>query len=96
MGKEDAEHPKRAPMGTFWVFGVRGGTRACWVGCVCVGRMGHKRILHILGLCGAESGKDVLQELVGGFMLTFHLIHGGFYSDDVVHVNWPVVNLIRG
>jgi len=40
VGNEDAEHPKRAPMGTFWVFGVRGGARACWVGCVCVGRMG--------------------------------------------------------
>jgi len=25
---------------TFWVFGIRGGARACWVGCVCVGRMG--------------------------------------------------------
>jgi len=27
--------------------------------------MCRKGILHVLGLCGAESGKDVLQELVG-------------------------------
>ena len=40
VGKEDAKHPKRAHGGTFWVFSVRGSARACWVGCVCVGRMG--------------------------------------------------------
>jgi len=44
--------------------------------------MCHKRVLHILGLCGAESSKDILQQLVGGFMLTFHLVHDGFDSDD--------------
>src|SRR6266702_1201814 len=27
VGEEDAEHPKHAPMGMFWVFGVRGRTR---------------------------------------------------------------------
>jgi len=37
-----------------------------------------RRVLHILGWCGAESGKEVLQQLVGGFVLTLHLIHGGF------------------
>ena len=40
VGKEDTKHPKCAYGGTFWVFNVRGGARVCWVGCVCVGRMG--------------------------------------------------------
>ena len=32
----------------------------------------------------AESGEDVLQKLVGGFMLTFHLVHGGLDGADTV------------
>ena len=39
-GEEDAEHPKCAHRGMFWVFGVRVVQGACWVGCVCIGRMG--------------------------------------------------------
>jgi len=50
-----------------------------------------KGILHVLGLCGAESGKDVLQKLVGGFMLTFHLIHGGLNGTDTVHMDQLVL-----
>jgi len=55
-----------------------------------------KGILHILGLCGAESGEDVFQELVGGFVLTLHLVHGGLDGADVVHVDWLVLDHIRG
>jgi len=40
-----------------------------------VGGMCQKGILRVLGLCGTESGEDVLQELVDGFMLTVHLVH---------------------
>jgi len=58
--------------------------------------MCQKRILHILGLHGAESSEDVLQELVGGFMLTFHLVHGGLDGEDAVHVDWSVIDHIGG
>jgi len=61
-----------------------------------VGGMCRKGILHILGLCGAESGENVLQELVGGFMLTFHLVHGGLNGMDMVHVDRLVLNHIGG
>jgi len=60
------------------------------------GRMCQKRVLHILGLYGAKSSKDILQQLVGGFVLTFHLIHSGFNGNDAVHVDQPVVNHIGG
>ena len=55
-----------------------------------------KGILQVLGLCGAESGEDVLQELVGGFVLTLHLVHGGLNGDNAVHVDRSVVDHIRG
>jgi len=55
-----------------------------------------KGILHVLGLCGAKSGKDVLQKPVGGFVLTFHLIHGGLDGADMVHVDWLVLDHIGG
>jgi len=60
------------------------------------GGMCQKRVLHVLDWCRAKSSKDVLQQLVGGFMLTFHLVHAGFNGDDAVHVDWPVVDHIRG
>jgi len=41
-----------------------------------------KRVLHALDWCRAESSEDVLQQLVGGFVLTLHLVHGGFNGDD--------------
>jgi len=59
-----------------------------------MGRMCQKGILHVLGLC--ESGKDILQERVGGFVLTFHLVHGGLDGTDVVHVDQLVIDHIRG
>ena len=73
--------------------GGRGGYRWCRgpAGGTC-----QKGILHALGLCRAESGKDVLQKLVGGLMLTFHLIHGGFDGVDTVHVDQLVLDHIRG
>jgi len=55
-----------------------------------------KRILHVLGLCGAKSSENILQEPVGGFVLTFHLIHGGLDGEDVVHVDRLVIDHIRG
>jgi len=58
--------------------------------------MCRKGILHILGLCGAELGEDVFQELVGGFVLTLHLVHGGLDGMDAVHVDRLVLNHIRG
>jgi len=58
--------------------------------------MCRKGILHVLGLCGAESGEDVLQKLVGGLVLTFHLVHGGLNGTDTVHVDWLVLDHIGG
>jgi len=58
--------------------------------------MCRKGILHVLGLCGAESSEDVLQELVGGFVLTFHLVHSGLNGADAVHVDWLVLDHIGG
>jgi len=58
--------------------------------------MCQKGILYILGLCGTESGENILQELVGGFMLTFYLIHGGLNGMDMVHVDQLVIDHIRG
>ena len=55
-----------------------------------------KGILHVLGLCGAKSGEDVLQNLVGGFVLTFHLVHGGLDGADMVHVDRLVLDHIGG
>jgi len=57
---------------------------------------GRKGILHVSGLCGAESGEDVLQKLVGGFVLTFHFVHGGLNGADTVHVDWLVLDHIGG
>jgi len=48
------------------------------------GRRCRNRVLHTLDQCGAESSKEVLHQLVRGFMLTFHLVHGGFDGDDAV------------
>ena len=58
--------------------------------------MCQKGILHVLGLCGAEPSEEVLQQLVGGFVLTFHLVHGGLDGDNAVHVDWSVVDHIEG
>jgi len=58
--------------------------------------MCQKRVLHILDLCRAESSEDILQQLVGGFVVTFHLVHGGSNGNDAVHVDRPVVDHIRG
>jgi len=61
-----------------------------------VGRRCWKRVLHVLGWYGAEPSEEVLQQLVGGFVLTLHLIHGGFDGDDTVHVDRSVVDHFRG
>ena len=55
-----------------------------------------KGILHVLGLCGAESGEDILQKLVGGLVLTFHLVHSGLDGADAVHVDRLVLDHIGG
>ena len=60
------------------------------------GRRCRKRVLHTLDRCRAESSKEVLQQLVGGFVLTLHLVHGGFDGDDAVHVDQSVVDHIGG
>jgi len=60
------------------------------------GRRCRKRVLHVLGRYGAEPSEEVLQQLVGGFMLTLHLVHGGFNGDDAVHVDRSVVDHIGG
>jgi len=39
-GRESEAEGVPLTMGTFWVFGVRGGARACWVGCVSAGWVG--------------------------------------------------------
>ena len=58
--------------------------------------MSEEGILHVLGLCGAESGEDVLQKLVGGLVLTFHLVHSGLDGADAVHVDRLVLDHIGG
>ena len=75
------------------MFGGRGGYR--WRRGTAGGRC-RKRVLHVLGQYGAEPSKEVLQQLVGGFVLTLHLVHGGFNGEDTVHVDWSVVNHIGG
>ena len=52
--------------------------------------------MHISGRYGTESGEDVLQELAGGFVLTFHLIHGGLDGVDMAHVDRLVLDHIGG
>jgi len=51
-------------------------------------------ILHVLGLCGAKSGNQILQQLVGGLVLALHLVHSGFDGGDSVHMDQLVVNHI--
>ena len=60
------------------------------------GRRSQKRVLYVLGWYGAEPSEEVLQQLVGGFVLTLHLVHGGFDGDNAVHVDRSVVNHIGG
>jgi len=44
----------------------------------------------------AKSGEDILQKLVGGFVLTLHLVHGGLDGADMVHVDRLVLDHIGG
>ena len=60
------------------------------------GRMCRKRILHISGQYGTESGEDVLQHLVSGLVLALHLVHGGLDGDDAVHADRSVIDHIGG
>ena len=55
---------------------------------------GRDVILHVLGLCGAESGNQILQQLVGGLVLALHLLHSGFDGGDSVHMDWLVIDHI--
>jgi hypothetical protein len=50
---------------------------------------------HILGLCGAESIKNVLEQLVGGFILTPHFVNSGFDGKDAVDMYRNVLDHIR-
>jgi len=58
--------------------------------------MCRKRILHISGRYGTESGEDILQHLVSGLVLALHLVHGGLNGDDAVHADRSVIDHIGG
>jgi len=55
---------------------------------------GSDRVGHVSGLCRAESVKDILEEPVGGPVLTPHIIYRGFDGEDVVDVNRAVLEHI--
>ena len=61
-----------------------------------MGRRCWKRVLHTLDWHRAEFSEEVLQQLVGGFVVTLHPIRGGFDGDNAVHVDRLVVDHIGG
>ena len=55
---------------------------------------GSDQVGHVSGLCGAEFVEDVLQEPVGGLILTPHIVYRGFNGEDAVDVNWAILEHI--
>ena len=45
-------------------------------------------------LCRAESGNQILQQLVGGLVLALHLVHSGFNGGNSVHMDRLVIDHI--
>ena len=48
------------------------------------------QVQHILWLHGTEPGKNVLQEVVGGFILTLQIVYSIFEGDDMAYLDWTV------
>jgi hypothetical protein len=47
-------------------------------------------LLHLMGLLGAQSFKDGIEEAFGGLALTHHTVHCRFKGGEVVHRDWAV------